>query len=83
MMTTGTKHAVVSGDMALAWRKWVRTQNKTWNLWKRHWTTAFQEKCELGKLATTHFDGMANSAMSADLGNIMITALDNLANAAV
>ena len=32
MMTTGTNHAVASGDMALAWREWVRTQNKTWNL---------------------------------------------------
>ena len=51
--------------------------------WKSHWTTAFQEKRELGKLAMTPFDGMADAATSADMGNNMITALDNLANAAV
>ena len=52
MMTTGTKHSVASGDMALAWNKWVCTQNKTWNLWESHWMTVFQEKREIGKLAT-------------------------------
>ena len=83
MMATGTKHAVASGDMSLAWRKWVRTLNKTCNLQKIHWTTAFQEKRKLRKLATTHFDGMANAATSANLGRNMITALDNLTNPAV
>ena len=32
---------------------------------------------------TTHFDGIANAATSANLGNNIITALDNLANAEV
>ena len=45
--------------------------------------TAFQEKREIGKLATMQFDGMSNTATSANLGSNMITSLDNLANAAV
>jgi hypothetical protein len=43
MVTTGTKHALTTGNMTLAWRKWKRCPiaNHTWPNWKAHWTVAF------------------------------------------
>ena len=84
MVLTGTRHAVATGNMQLAWRDWVRIPNMTWTLWKIHWTRAFQEKRELQILADVPIDaGFANSATEQKMGNNMVTALDNLANAAV
>ena len=63
MVSTGTRHAVATGNMQLAWRDWVRIPNKTWILWKVHWTQAFQEKRDLEILADVPIDaGFANSA---------------------
>ena len=80
MVTTGTKHAVATDGMEVVWCKWMRTiaPNRSWNAWKSHWTQAFQEKCELHKLAGIPFDGMVNLATEADMGDNMITALYNL-----
>ena len=83
MVTTGTRHAVATGNMQLAWRDWVRIPNKTWNLWKTHWTQAFQEKRDLEILADVPINGVANAVTKQQMGNNMVTALDNLANAAV
>ena len=57
--------------------------NRTWLNWKTHWTHTFQEKRELVKLTSITRDGMANQAAKSEMGNTMVTALDNLANAAV
>ena len=85
MVNTATKHAVATGGMDQPWREWMRTpaQNRTWNDWKAHWTDAFQEKRELIKLTGIAYDGMANNAEADVMGDKMVTALDNLANAAV
>ena len=85
MVTTGTKNAVATGRMVVAWRKWMCTiaLNRSWNAWKSHWTQALQEKREIQKLAGMPFNGMVNSSLEAEMGDNMITALDNLENAAV
>ena len=88
MVTTGTKHAVATGGMDEAWKTWKRTAiaDQTWANWKTHWTDAFQEKRELIKLTGTAYNGMANQAREAEedvMGEQMVAALDNLANAAV
>ena len=57
--------------------------NRTWPNWETHWTAAFQDKREIVKLTGIAFNRMANSAQEAELGNNMVSALDNLANAAV
>jgi hypothetical protein len=85
MVTTGTKHAVATGGMEEAWKSWMRTAAnlRTWPAWKTHWTAAFQEKRELIRLTGITFNGMANQANEDEMGTKMVTALDNLANAAV
>ena len=85
MVTTATKHAVAAGGMEEAWKTWKRVvpANRTWANWKTHWTTSFQEKRELIKLTGTSFNGMANQAHEDEMGDKMVNALDNLANAAV
>ena len=56
---------------------------RTWPAWKTHWIAAFQEKRELIRLTGITFNGMANQANKDEMGTKMVTALDNLANAAV
>ena len=71
--------------MEVTWRKWMRTiaLNRSWNAWKADWTQAFQEKRDLYKLAGIPFNRTENSATEAEMGDNMISALDNLENAAV
>ena len=85
MVTTGIKHAVATGGMEVVWSKWMHTitPNMSWNAWKSHWTQVFQEKRELHKLAGMLFDGTVSSPAEADMGDNMITALDNLTNTSV
>jgi hypothetical protein len=85
MVTTGTKHAVATGGMDQPWKEWKRmiAGNRTWANWKTHWTDAFQEKRELVRLTGIAYDGMANNAQTDEMGDKMVSALDNLANAAV
>ena len=85
MVTTDIKHAVATGGMEVVWSKWMHTitPNMSWNAWKSHWTQVFQEKRELHKLAGMLFDGTVSSPAEADMGDNMITALDNLTNTSV
>ncbi len=85
MVTTGTKHAVATGGMDQAWKEWMRTlpAARTWLNWKTHWNVSFQEKRELIKLTGIAFNGMSNNVQEQEMGDKMVTALDNLANAAV
>ncbi|KAL7534865.1 hypothetical protein ACHAXR_006131 [Thalassiosira sp. AJA248-18] len=73
MVTTVTKHTVAAGGMDEAWKAWMRTAiaNRTWPAWKTHWTAAFKEKRELIKLTGTVFNGMANQAEEAQMGDKM------------
>ncbi|KAL7523601.1 hypothetical protein ACHAXR_000252 [Thalassiosira sp. AJA248-18] len=68
MVTTGTKHAVATGGMEDAWKIWMRRAVPlcTWPEWKRHWTTAFQEKRELVKLTGIAFNDMAKKGTVAE-----------------
>ena len=85
MVSTATKHAVATGGMEQAWKEWKRRaiNDRTWLNWKTDWTAHFQERKELIKLTGISFNGMANHAQEDELGDKMVTALDNLANAAV
>ena len=56
---------------------------RMWPNWKTHWTVAFQDKRELVKLTGILFNRMTNSAQEAEMGDKMVSALDNLDNAAV
>ena len=85
MVTTGTKHAVATGGMDKQWKEWIRRAaiDCTWLNWKTHWTAAFQDIHELAKLTGAAFNRMANKVQKIDMGNKMVSALENLANAAV
>ena len=60
--TTGTRHAVATGNMQLAWRDRVRISNKTWGLRKIHRTRSFREKRDLEILSDMPIEGLANAA---------------------
>jgi hypothetical protein len=49
MVTTGTKHALVCGNMTLAWHEWKHHPilNHTWPNLKAHWTATFAEMCDI------------------------------------
>ena len=86
MVTTGKKHAVASGGVEDAWKVWMRSPaaTKTWPNWKTHWTEAFIKKRELIRLTGNSFNLMANQDQEeAAMGDKMVNALENLANAAV
>ncbi|KAL7475994.1 hypothetical protein ACHAW6_007122, partial [Cyclotella cf. meneghiniana] len=83
MVTTGTKHALQSGDFTAAWKEWIRHEDahKTWTNWKNHWTQAFNENRAIQRLTGNIF--RANATIEDELSEKMVASLDNLANAAV
>lgn len=83
MVTTGTKHALQSGDFTAAWKEWSRHNDahKTWTNWKNHWTQAFNENRAIQRLTGNIF--RANATIEDELSEKMVASLDNLANAAV
>jgi hypothetical protein len=85
MVTTGTKAALDSSGMELAWREWMRrpAHSKTWNTWKTHWTVAFTEARNIQQM-TTSDSAFANQALTnVEQAMLMTRSLDNLANAAI
>jgi hypothetical protein len=54
MVTTGSKHAISSGNMRLNWREWKRrpANEHTWANWKIHWTAAFVEMRDISRMTT-------------------------------
>jgi hypothetical protein len=54
MVTTGSKHALSSGNMTLNWREWKRRPaiEHTWANWKLHWTAAFAEMRDITRMTT-------------------------------
>ena len=61
----------------------IPNDQQTWVICKTMWSGSFLEKRELVRLTGIAYNGMVNQAAEMEMGNTMIVALDNLANAAV
>ena len=85
MVTTGTKHALATGNMTLAWREWRRrpVADHTWHLWKTHWTAAFAEMRDINRMTTAESNFGANAAEEEAQGRQIATSLEHLANASI
>jgi len=85
MVTTGSKHAIASGNMTLNWREWKRrpANEHTWAHWKIHWTAAFAEMRDISRMTTGNSTFGANQAAEMEQAQQMATSLDNLANASI
>jgi hypothetical protein len=85
MVTTGSKHALSSGNMTLNWREWKRrpANDHTWANWKLHWTAAFAEMRDISRMTTGDTTFGANQAAEIEQAHQMATSLDNLANASI
>jgi hypothetical protein len=85
MVTTGSKHALSSGNMTLNWREWKRrpANDHTWANWKLHWTAAFAEMRDISRMTTGDTTFGANQAAEIEQAQQMATSLDNLANASI
>ena len=85
MVTTGSKHALSSGNMTLNWREWKRrpANQHTWANWKLHWTAAFAEMRDISRMTTGDTTFGANQAAEIEQAQQMATSLDNLANASI
>jgi hypothetical protein len=85
MVTTGTKHALTTGNMTLAWRKWKRPPiaDHTWPNWKAHWTAAFAEMCDINRMMAGESNFGANAVEEEEQGCLIASSLDNLANVSI
>jgi hypothetical protein len=85
MVTTGTKHALATGNMTLAWREWrCRPVAKhTWPNWKTHWTAAFAEMRDINRMTAAESGFGANAAEEEAQGRQIATSLKHLANASI
>ncbi len=85
MVTTGTKHALATENMTLAWRKWKcrPIANHTWPNWKAHWTVAFTKMCDINRMTAGESTFGANAVEEEEQGRLIALALDNLANASI
>jgi hypothetical protein len=85
MVTTGSKHALSSGNMTLNWREWKRRPaiEHTWTNWKLHWTAAFAKMCDISRMTTGDTTFGANQATEMEQAQQMATSLENLANASI
>jgi hypothetical protein len=81
MITTGTKHALVCGNMMVAWREWKRhlLLDHTWPNWKSHWTATFAEMCNINSMTAGDTAFGANQAVKLKQAQQMASSLDNLA----
>ena len=86
MVSTLVKHAAATGGLDVAWGAWKARAAAGlpmgWAAAVTHWTEAFASKVELAKITGVAFNGMANQAEEV-MADKMVSALDNLANAAV
>jgi hypothetical protein len=85
MVTTGTKHALATENMTLAWREWKRwpIAKHTWPNWKTHWTAAFAEMRDINRMTAGESPFGANAAKEEVHACQIATSLDNLANASI
>ena len=85
MVSTGSKHALSSGNMMLGWREWKRLPaiQHTWDNWKIHWMAAFAKMRDISRMTTGKTTFGANQAVEIEQAQQMATSLDNLANASI
>ena len=85
MVTTGSKHAISSGNMMLNWREWKHRPaiEHTWAIWKLHWTGAFAEMRNISRMTTGDSTFGANQATEIEQAQQLATSLDNLASASI
>ncbi len=85
MVTTGTKHALMCGNMTMAWCKWNHhaIANHNWSKWKTHWMDAFAEMRDINHMTLGKAAFGANAAEEEHQARQITTLLSNLANALV
>ncbi len=85
MVTTGTKHALATGNMTLAWCEWKHHSiaDHTWPNWKAHWTAAFAKMHDINRRTAGESTFGANAAEEEEQGRLIASSLDNLANASI
>jgi hypothetical protein len=85
MVTTGTKHALATGNMTLAWREWRRrpVDDHTWPNWKAHWTAAFAKIRDINLMTAAETTFGANTAEEEAQGRQIAMSLKHLAYASV
>jgi hypothetical protein len=85
MITTGTKHALVCGNMTLAWRKWKRhpLPNHTWPNWNAHWTAVFAKMHDINWITAGDTSFGTNQATKLEQAQQLASSLDNYAYATI
>ncbi len=85
MVNTGTKHALVCGNMTLAWHKWKCCPpiDHTWSSWNAHWTAAFTKMRDINRMTAGDTAFGANQAAKLNQAQQMASSLDNLVNATI
>jgi hypothetical protein len=85
MIRKGTKHALVCGNMTLAWRKWKcrPLPGHTWPNWKSHWTAVFAKMRNINQMMAGDTAFGANQATKLKQVQQMASSLYNLANATI
>jgi hypothetical protein len=85
MITTGTKHALVYGNMMLAWCEWKPhpLPNHTWPNWKAHWTVIFAKMHNINRMTAGDTVFGANQGAELKQAQQMASSLDNLANTTI
>jgi hypothetical protein len=85
MVTTRTKHALVCGNMSMAWHKWNcrAIANHTWSNWKSHWMAAFIKMRDINRMTSGEAAFGANVAEEEHQACQITMLLDNLANASI
>jgi hypothetical protein len=82
MVSTGTKHALATGNMTLAWGEWRRRPVADHN-WKAHWTAAFAKMWDINHMTAAKTTFWANAAEEEAQGRQIAASLKHLANASV
>jgi hypothetical protein len=85
MVTTGTKHALATGNMTLVWREWKQHSivDHTWPNWKAHWTAAFAKMHNIHCMTAGESTFGTNTAEEEEQGRLIASSLDNLASASI
>ena len=85
MVTTGTKHALVCGNMTMAWCKWNHhaIADHTWPNWKTHWMAAFAQIHNINRMTAGKATFGTNAAEEEHQARQITASLDNLANALI
>jgi hypothetical protein len=81
----GTKHALATGNMTLAWQEWklCPIADHTWPNWKVHWTAAFAKMRNINCMTAGESALGGNAAEEEEQARQIASSLDNLANASI